>query len=282
MAPNKHIDYVVINIDGGDGGGFARAAEKYNLPNLIIKHQTVDEFRERVKERLDIDVPFTSEWYYKLCDYKPTLAYLFPEVMDSQDYKYWGFADLDVVWGNTSRFAHLMQGQYPIIQVGWFTTGGALLIMENKEWSQKLFMDSPLYVPSLRNQTYHNLDEGGVQIAQEAQLGEHGEHSMVSLIDGKLKEMKWDVNHGKHEHDKLFCDYGDTKDWLGPVVWQDGSLKSRDANEFFAAGREHMFFHVRQPQVGNAETGWVIPAEDLIEKGLANGYYVPSWEPIEK
>merc|ERR550537_1334752 len=281
MAPNKHIDYVVINIDGGDGGGFAKAAEKYNLPNLFIKHLTIDEFRERVKDRLDIDVPFTSDWYYKLCDYKPTLAHLFPEVSDSQDYKYWGFADLDVVWGNTTRFAHLFQGQYPIVQAGWFTTAGALLIMENKDWSKKLFMSDPLYVPLLKDQTYHNLDEGGNQIPQADQI-DNGDHAMTTLIQKKLQGEHWGVNMGKHPNDRLFADYHDVKEWGGPVLWQDGSLKFRDASEYFPAGHEVMFYHVRNPPNGNSEMGGIIPPEKEIEKGIANGFILPTWAPLEK
>jgi hypothetical protein len=40
-------------------------------------------------EKLGINVPFTKKWFYKLCDYKPTLAYLFPEMFEIDGpYKY--------------------------------------------------------------------------------------------------------------------------------------------------------------------------------------------------
>lgn len=75
---------------------------------------SVEEWRDRVKDRLGIDVPFTMEWYYKMCDYKPMIAHLFPEHSGSE-YKYWGFVDMDVVWGNFTKFAGWFQGQPFII-----------------------------------------------------------------------------------------------------------------------------------------------------------------------
>ncbi len=82
--------------------------------NVHLEALTMSQFREVVKRRLHIDIEFNSSWYYKMCDYKPTLAYLFPHLMGlneegeaidregggRESYMYWGFADMDIVWGN--------------------------------------------------------------------------------------------------------------------------------------------------------------------------------------
>jgi hypothetical protein len=73
-----------------------------------------------------------------MTDYKPTLAWLFPELFaenlptiitsfnrdfdvsfyDNKRFQYWGYVDMDLVWGNFSRFAHLFQGDYAVITSG--------------------------------------------------------------------------------------------------------------------------------------------------------------------
>ena len=40
--------------------------------------------------------------YYKVCDYKPLMGHLFPELI--QDYDWWGHIDNDVLVGNLTKF----------------------------------------------------------------------------------------------------------------------------------------------------------------------------------
>ena len=41
---------------------------------------------------------------YKLCDYKPTYGYLFEEYI--KEYKFWGYCDVDVIFGDLSKFVN--------------------------------------------------------------------------------------------------------------------------------------------------------------------------------
>ena len=87
----------------------------------------ISDFSKRAQEKLGLKSTITMEWYYKLCDFKPVLAYLYPEFAPEDRYKYWGYADMDLIWGNFSKFAHWFQAnpKQPFVITGWFGTTGA-------------------------------------------------------------------------------------------------------------------------------------------------------------
>ncbi len=118
MKWNQKVQFVIINVisdgvikDGADEAkDISDLKEKLEVNNLHIEKITVSDFSKRVQDRLHINVKMDMSWYYKMCDYKPTLAHLFPELVSEEKYKYWGYADLDVIWGNFSRYAHWFTG----------------------------------------------------------------------------------------------------------------------------------------------------------------------------
>jgi hypothetical protein len=139
-------------------------SKELNVLNFKLQIVTITEFTTRVKKYLDIDVKFTSEWYYKMCDYKPTLAVLFPEFFEDKKYLYWGYNDMDVIWGSFNSFAHLFQGNYTYIISGWRHSTGAGAWYKNTDESKNLFRESDKYVQLLTDFNYHNLDEEGIII----------------------------------------------------------------------------------------------------------------------
>jgi len=113
MRWNPMIHFKVINIipkDSNLADRMITLQQTMQVKNFEIITVSLEEWSSRVKNSLGIDVAFTMKWYYKMCDYKPIIAYLFPE-HTGPEYKYWGFADMDVIWGNFTRFAGWFQGQ---------------------------------------------------------------------------------------------------------------------------------------------------------------------------
>ena len=114
--------------DGSDQAKDVLALKEHlKVENLNIHVVSISDFNKRIQEKLGLKSTITMEWYYKLCDFKPVLAYLYPEFASEDKYKYWGYGDMDVIWGNFSRFAHWFQGspQQPFVITGWFGTTGA-------------------------------------------------------------------------------------------------------------------------------------------------------------
>ncbi|WP_310549957.1 DUF6625 family protein [Paenibacillus glufosinatiresistens] len=49
-----------------------------------------------------IPTPLTIDKPYKLCDFKPTYGFVFEEMLES--YGYWGYCDIDLIFGNIRKF----------------------------------------------------------------------------------------------------------------------------------------------------------------------------------
>ena len=96
-------------------------------------------------ERLEINVKITKKHFYKMSEYKPTLAGLFPEFLVNPktllEYEWWGYADLDIIWGKISDFSHLFHLNHPIINTGWLAPRGMCTFYKNLPWLNKIYLE---------------------------------------------------------------------------------------------------------------------------------------------
>ncbi len=68
--------------------------------NIIVHKMTFEEFKQMVQSKFDF--PIVLDRPYKICDYRPAFAYILSE--DIKDYDFWGWGDLDVVYGDIRHF----------------------------------------------------------------------------------------------------------------------------------------------------------------------------------
>ena len=68
--------------------------------NFTIVYQTFKEVKTKFHEKLGADIYL--EIPYKLCDYKPTYGFVFNEFVT--DYKFWGYCDIDLIFGDIDRY----------------------------------------------------------------------------------------------------------------------------------------------------------------------------------
>jgi hypothetical protein len=68
--------------------------------NVQFIHMSFADYRKLASDRLDIRFPDASP--YKLCDYKPTYGFIHEDLV--ADFDYFGFGDIDVIYGNIRRF----------------------------------------------------------------------------------------------------------------------------------------------------------------------------------
>lgn len=67
--------------------------------NIKIKYTSFNELQKKIKIKLGQHCKINDP--YKLCDYKPAYGYLFAE--DIREFDFWGFCDIDVIWGNIGK-----------------------------------------------------------------------------------------------------------------------------------------------------------------------------------
>lgn len=69
-------------------------------PNIIVHRMQFDDFRQLCQQPFDF--PIVLDRPYKICDYRPAFAYILADYI--QGYDFWGWGDLDVVYGDIRHF----------------------------------------------------------------------------------------------------------------------------------------------------------------------------------
>ena len=73
----------------------------YNYPqNVKVVFETSDDFINRIHTKLNIQTNIRQ--MHKLCDFKPAYGFICEEFLE--DYLFWGFCDIDLIFGNLNHF----------------------------------------------------------------------------------------------------------------------------------------------------------------------------------
>lgn len=71
--------------------------------NVIFKNLTLNEFTDRAKKTLHEKCSVNKP--YRICDYRPMFGLIFAKELINYDF--WGYCDLDLVFGNLSKFVNM-------------------------------------------------------------------------------------------------------------------------------------------------------------------------------
>lgn len=99
--------------------------------NIIVHKMTFESFRQLVQKAFDF--PITLDRPYKLCEYKQAYGYILQDYI--KNYDFWGFGDLDLVYGDIRSFLTDSVLKYKFL-LGW----GHLTLLHNDEDTNTYFM----------------------------------------------------------------------------------------------------------------------------------------------
>ena len=126
--------------------------------NVKIIYKTVEEIKQTASRKLGFKV--NIDYAYKLCDFKPTYGFLFPEII--KDFDFWGQGDLDVIFGNIREFiTNEMLNTYDFISLRHDYTTGCFALYRNTKKMNTFFMRSKNYKKIFSSAEYYNFDECG-------------------------------------------------------------------------------------------------------------------------
>lgn len=98
--------------------------------NIKIINQSFDDFIQKIQSKFNFQLGLTTP--RKLCDFKPCYGYIFEE--EISQYDYWGFCDIDLLWGNIDSLVPLDDGYDKLYVHGHMT------LMKNIPEINRLFM----------------------------------------------------------------------------------------------------------------------------------------------
>lgn len=111
-----------------------------------------------VSERLDIN--FNPSSPYKLCDLKPALGFI--HAAEVVGYDYWGFSDLDLIYGDLrAYFSNDRLRRFKVLSTHERRISGHFSLLRNESEMNSLFWKIPDFVRRAEDPNNHALDEGG-------------------------------------------------------------------------------------------------------------------------
>jgi len=128
-----------------------------NAPdNTQFIHTSFGDYKKLVSEKLGIN--FNPSSAYKLCDLKPAYGYIHQELLSSYDF--WGFGDIDVIYGDIRQFyTDELLSKYNSLSSHWDRVSGHLFLMKNTSIFREAFKQIPAWKQLLEDQKHHGIDE---------------------------------------------------------------------------------------------------------------------------
>jgi len=211
---NPSIDFYIITDN---------TTSEIPLPaNVKLIYKTLDETRRLASKRLGFKVKIGEG--YKFCDFKPAYGFIFADLI--KGYDVWGYADIDIIFGNIRDFAtDAVLNSYDLVSIQpYFLTGCFLLFKNNKKINalfkhskdyRKVFSSEEHYCFDETNYTFEKFNEGLKyhQITTEIESMTHVVRRLeeekfirpyfdLHIIEGEPGNIKWE--NGKMTYKNKF------------------------------------------------------------------------------
>ena len=191
--------------------------EKLDLPvNVKIIPFSLEHFKKAANEVLGFEISLESA--YKFCDFKPAYGLIFSDWI--KDYDFWGYCDIDVIFGNIRAFmTDELLGEYDIISARHDYLTGCFALYRNNQNMRELFRQSKDYWKVFTNPRNFFFDE--TNYAFEA--FEKGLH--YSQIQTEIESMTHVVKRLQEKGKlKAWFEFQIVEGFAGNMLWDKGTL----------------------------------------------------------
>jgi len=195
-------------------------------PNVTFQHLRIEDLFALVEKKTGVKVPVSTA--YKLCDFKPMYGDIFSNLLDGYDF--WGCGDIDVIYGNISKFvtAEILD-KHDIISFREHWLSGAFVLYRNTVPTNSLYKTSRSLLKVLQSRECLCFDECLGEFHRRLERGEtifnlDKNESMTWLVkkasqNGTLRAFFQDLIIEDLHEDECIC-------------WHSGSVKRNDGNEY--------------------------------------------------
>lgn len=191
--------------------------------NVIIIKKSIEQIKISALKKLGFAV--NIDYPYKFNDFKPAYAFLFPEII--KGYHFWGYGDIDVIYGNIRNFIteEILQ-VHDVISVRHDFLPGAFSLYKNCEQINELFMKSKDYKKVFTEYKHYCFDETNFTYKAFAK------GIPVEKIDSEIESMTHLVK--KLHNQKVINAYFDfhvIEGLPGKIKWENGILTYKNTME---------------------------------------------------
>ncbi len=144
---NPDVDFLVLNDS---------IKNSYSDGNIRFQKADLNEISNLISEKLKTGIRLQSAW--KLNEVKPLFGLLFQEEL--KRYDFWGWCDIDIVWGNIRNFLNdKTLNSYDIITTKKNWTAGHFVLFRNNETTRYLFNRNKKIIELLNSEKYLAFEE---------------------------------------------------------------------------------------------------------------------------
>ncbi|MBZ9779441.1 hypothetical protein LB452_10960 [Psychroflexus sp. CAK8W] len=123
--------------------------------NLKFLKTTLPELNQQVNQVVKANVPLTPR---KFCDLKPAYGEIFQE--EIKNYNFWGFCDMDIIWGDIRKFmTPEIIDKYDIISSRKENISGHFNLFKNTAELKQLYKQIPNYQSLFEKERFMWFDE---------------------------------------------------------------------------------------------------------------------------
>ena len=244
-------------------------------PNIKVYYTTFNEIKAKIQDKYSFKISLNTP--YELCDYKVAYGDIFREYI--KDFNFWGYCDIDIIWGNIRKFfTEDILNKYD--KIGFL---GHSTIYKNKEYINTIYkkeLHGKVIYKDFFQVPYNNFfDEKGINELFTI----NGLNIYKEIIFADLTPLTWkfQINYGnsiekeKNKH-RIF-------------TWENGKLYSHSFMNNNIIKDEYLYIHFlrrRMKNCTNNETNniLIIPnkftplfqsiTKSVIIKNSYNNYYL--------
>ena len=204
---NPTIDFLI----------FTDNKEKLELPpNVKIIPYSLEQFKAEASKALGFEIAIESG--YKLCDFKPAYGFIFSDYI--KNYDFWGYCDIDIIFGNIRAFmTDELLNEYDIISARPDYLSGYFALYRNNPFMRELFKQSKDYRKVFTEFRNFIFDETNFSF----EAFEEGLH--YSQIHTEVESMTHVVRRLQEENKlKAFFELQALGGFAGNMLWNKGTL----------------------------------------------------------
>jgi len=188
-----------------------------HLPeNVKFIPYSIEQFKVDAAKVLGFEVSVESG--YKLCDFKPAYGLIFSDWI--KDYNFWGYCDVDVIFGNIRSFmTDELLNEYDIISARHDYLTGCFALYRNNQFMRELFKQSKDYRKVFTDPRNFFFDETNFAFeAFEKGLNYSQIHTEVESMTHVVRRLQ---EEGKL---KAYFEFQIVEGFAGNMLWNKGIL----------------------------------------------------------
>lgn len=144
---NNSVKYLIFS----DNSHF-----KYKADNISFFRLTATDFNKLASSKLGYNINISHP--YKLCDFKPAYGLIFEDYL--HDIDFWGYSDIDIIFGNIDSFFNdRILSSFDILSTYKGFLSGPFCIFRNNEYNKYLFSHVPEHKSILTSNNHAGFDE---------------------------------------------------------------------------------------------------------------------------